>query len=168
MQLAERKRWWIRRHPLLSVAILSFVVCMAFFGVFVAKLTVDWPAQGASVPRVVANAAAGKPELVGKVFVYDCWGALLDSEHLWRVKVDESLIPAIMVNTGSTEVVAAAIPSAFWWHTPYWWQPPRSGAVRYFVSPDFRADERNGDGEHYMMIYDQANGLLYVWNKSNF
>ncbi len=66
-----------------------------------------------------------------------------------------------MVELASVEEV----PGAFWRQRPYWWRPPRIGPARYFASPSFRAAGRIDSGQHYLMVYDEVGGVLYVWYK---
>ncbi len=158
-------RWW-RCHPWWAGAVLLGATALC---ALVANVALDWPASPDPVPWEVQHAAAGRPELVGKAYVYDCWGNFIDSEHLWRVEVSPELIPALVQHCGVVELESAEqVPGAFWWQLPYWWRPPRTGPARYFASPGFRTDVRGADGQYYLMAYDDAGGVLYVWHKNNF
>ena len=164
MNLASARRR--RRHRWLAVVTL---LGATFNCILVAKVVFDWPAARDPVPREVQQAAVGRPDLVGRADVYDCWGNFIDKQHLWRVEVGPEVIPAIVRECELRELIAAGdVPDAFWRQLPYRWRPPRAGPARYFVSSGFQADKRGRDGSHYLMAYDEAGGVLYVWHKDNF
>ena len=82
----------LRRHPRWAIGIATGVsVCL----LVLTKLAIDWPVFPAKVPQEVQQAAQGKPDLVGSAYVYDFWGNFIDSEHLWRVKVNAEIVTAI-------------------------------------------------------------------------
>jgi hypothetical protein len=115
------------------------------------------------------QASAKRAELIGRADVYECWGGFIDSQYLWRVEIGLELIPAIMRQFDLRELqVADDVPSGFWRQWPYWWRPPRTGAARYFIRPGFEGNARGDDAGHYLMAYDEAHKVLYVWHKNNF
>jgi hypothetical protein len=131
--------------------------------------TLDFPASPDPVPYEVKQATTGRAGLVERADVYECWGGFIDSQYLWRVEIDPELIPAVLRQFELKELKAAGdVPSSFWRQWPYWWRPPRTGAARYFISPRFEGNARGDDGSHYLMAYDEAHRVLYVWHKNNF
>lgn len=156
----------MRRHPVWAVIIS--IAASACFLVLV-KLAIDWPAFPAEVPLAVQQKAEGKPDLVGTAYVYHCWGKFIDSEQLWRVEVSPELVSRIASGLGARELLSNdEVPTEFWGHWPYWWQPSRNGPGRYFMSAKFEADRRGQDGHHYLIVYDEATSILYVWFQDNF
>jgi len=162
---AAPARWRRRRRWLVVVALLGTTFCC----VTVAKVVFDWPASRDPVPWEVQQAAAGRPELVGRADVYDCWGNFINSQHLWRVEVGPEVVSPFARTCELKELAAAGeVPAAFWSQVPYWWRPPRVGPARYFISSGFRDDTRGSDGNYYLVAYDETGGVLYVWYKNNF
>jgi hypothetical protein len=160
-----RVGWW-RRHPRWTIAAVFGATALC---TLLAKVAVDWPAFPDPVPWEVQRVATDRPDLVGKAYVYNCWGNFIDSQHLWRIEVNSEVIPALVRECDLRELDSAEeVPGAFWRQMPYWWRPPQSGPARYFISPGFRVDSRGQDGSHYLMVYDEASGVLYVWHKNNF
>jgi len=156
----------LRRHPRWAIGIATGVsVCL----LVLTKLAIDWPVFPAKVPQEVQQAAQGKPDLVGSAYVYDFWGNFIDSEHLWRVKVNAEIVTAVAKECSARELASAdEVPGAFWHQSPYWWQPSRNRPGRYFMSAKFEADGRGQDGPHYLLVYDELDSVLYVWFKNNF
>ena len=153
-----------RRLQWVVVALLVVTICG-----LVARLVFDWPAFPDPVPWEITTAAGDRPGLVGRADVYDCWGNFIDTQHLWRVEVSPELIPAVVQQCRVVERVSAQeMPAAFWRELPYWWRPPATGRARYFASPGFRTDVRGGDGQFYLMAFDEITKILYVWHKNNF
>jgi hypothetical protein len=156
-----------RRRRTRRFVLLVAVATVAFLAL-VAKVVFDWPASPDPVPWVVQHAAAGRPDMVGRADVWDCWDNFIDSEHYWQVEVKAELVPAIVGNCGVVEPPAPSeLPSAFWGPRPYWWRPPRAGG-RYFATPGFPTNGRGPDGQFYLMAYDEERGVLYAWHKNNF
>lgn len=157
-----------RRRRRLRLAPIR-LLCVMLFGVVVAKVGFDWPAFSDPVPWEIKHSVADRPDLIGRADVYDFWGNFIDSQHLWQVEVSVEAIPALVRDFRVRELTGAEeVPDDFWGQMPYWWRPPRTGPARYFISPGFQTDTRGIDGHFYLMAYDEAAGVLYVWFKNNF
>jgi hypothetical protein len=101
--------------------------------------------------------------------VYNFWDNFIDQQHLWRVEVKPELLPLLRQEIGVVELASVdEVPDAFWNHPPYWWNPKRNRPARYFMSSKFDPVNRGPDGIHYLLMYDQATEVLYVWVKDNF
>lgn len=95
-------------------------------------------------------------------------GAFIDSEHVWRIKVDRKIVQQLETEFGMTQTKYESVPSAFWRVFPGWWRPlPVKGMV-YMETPNFPAWQRGPDGSHFLAAYDASTEQLYVWHKFNF
>ena len=159
----------IRRRELPSSKVVAGLIIAGLLCVLVAKVAFDWPAFAAAIPSDVQKVAAARNGFVGRTYVYTFWGNIIDSEELWRVEVDADVLTDLVRNYQLLPLASTQeVPARFWQQRPYWWRPPRGGRVRYFGSPGFPIDQRGPDGNFYLMAYDEAEGILYVWYKNNF
>jgi hypothetical protein len=153
----SRYVWWL----------VTLAVCMVTVApVYLAYI--DWPGRPGSLPVPLGHALRDNGDLVGNVFVYDFWDNFIDSEHLWRIEAKPELLPLLVDAFDLRELPVADVPTRFWTQPPYWWQPSRSADARAFITPSFLAGSRGPDGDHYLMLYDPHDQVLYAWVKHNF
>ena len=97
-----------------------------------------------------------------------CLGKFLDSEHVWRLKLEPEGLDLLISHYGLVPVTSDHVPPDFGRLFPHWWQPQQNKQSRYLATPSFPAGSRGPDGDHCFTMYDSQDRYLYVWHKSNF
>jgi hypothetical protein len=152
------------KRPLLLV--LAAVV--AGFGVVLYVRYIDWPPQPDPLPYQLEHVLGEERGLVSNVYVYDL-GSFIDGEYLWRLEADPRAVSRLVQKLELQTVDSVEnVPRSFWRQPPCWWQPRRAADARYYRSAGFVADQRGGDGDHYFLMHDERDGLVYIWLKANF
>jgi len=165
----RRHGWWLPWAALAAGLVVTVLLSLCAYLAYI-----DWPARPAPLPQKFVMEVDGKQGLVGTAFVYNSWGYDLQGvytyqQYFWRVEVSPVLLSALVRSCGAKELGSAAeVPPAFWRLPPCWWRPNRNGAAKFFMTPDFDPANRCEDGCHYLLMYDEAEGVLYAWVKENF
>jgi hypothetical protein len=162
---APRSRW--KRWAVAIGVTLSMIFVGALLTVYLRYI--DWPASPGELPTEIRHAAGDRPELVGTAHVYAFWSNFIDSQYLWRIEIDPDLIPLLKRELRVGELSSVSeVPGAFWSQPPYWWTPDKNAKARYFKSSGFVAESRGQDGNYYLLMYDEAQGVVFIWAKHNF
>ena len=160
--------WWIRpeRSPRTTrrVIISISAALLAAIG-FTYTRFIDFPARPDTLSPLILNALGPNDKGVKAFYSYDL-GGFFDRELLWRIDADSEAIAQLIrqLDLKSTSTV----PKEFWQQPPYYWPQSTPANGKAFQSSDFSADTRGKDGNHYFLVYDEAQNQAYVWVKRNF
>jgi len=120
----------------------------------------DWPAWRDQTPPELESSLGS-----GRFHRYRLSG-FLDSEELWRVDAPSGAIEGFAGKLGMAPTTAA--PDVFWHLPPYYWPRRLPVGGRLYTTPNFPADSRGPDGNHYFMLLDPNRRQAFVWAKINF
>jgi hypothetical protein len=123
---------------------------------------IDWPASPDAIPPQLERVLDAREVTV---HTYDL-GGFIDTQYLWRIAAERRVLGRIIQHLGLMPVGSA--PRSFWSHPPSWRPARKQAGVRFYKSPQFDADNRGSDGDHYFAMHDEREGVLYVWFKQNF
>ena len=121
---------------------------------------VAWPHELQRMAKI-GNAGAANAKVAGL-------GSFLDSEHVWRLSLSADELNTVTAEFGLLPVSADSVPPSFWQAFPRSWRPAHEQESRYFSTPNFPAQSRGPDGDHYFTMYDPGSEWMYVWHKFNF
>jgi len=121
----------------------------------------DWP------PELSFATKGDSQEVRDRVRLYSL-GGYVDSEYLWRMEASPERVAMLAKHWALLPVGKERVPRQFWRMPPNWWSPAAIGNVDFLASEGFTATERGIDGEHFFVMHDRSQKLLYVWCKINF
>jgi hypothetical protein len=122
---------------------------------------IDWPPQPDPVP--FTHILGEDRELVTAAYVYVVDSGFLKSDYLWRIEAKPKVADRLVQGLGLRP--AGGPPELFWSKPPCWWKPRRGAGNRSFKSDRF-TDGAALEGEHYFLVYDEREEVVYVWHKS--
>lgn len=160
------KRRWLKWSGIAlavpSVVIVLLAVALWFFLFGSGPIFFE-----SSYPREFVRMAqiAGVDTSGGKIFGR---GAFIDTEHVWRLSMTPQQLEQVTTNYGWSEIPSGSAPTALLQAFPFWWRPSHGTNCRFLATPNFPANSRGPDGEHYLAMYAPDQEQFYVWYKSNF
>ncbi len=141
------------------------VVCGFYLLLFAAMFAryVDFPALRHGLPPYLEYTRVNVTDSR-----YYCLGQFIDSEWLWKARIQESELAVVTNRFRLQPVEGKQLPDEFFAMPPYWWNPSISDGTRVFSTPNFPLNERGEDGWYALAIWNPDDQLLYVWIKDNF
>jgi len=95
-------------------------------------------------------------------------------DYVWRAKASPEAVKILRVVTRMNRIQQTQVPIQFWempsdWSDmPDWWDPKRTGAAEFYMSPTFIPRIVHSDRLDAVAMYDPDQQMLYVWSQWDF
>ncbi|NET55346.1 MAG: hypothetical protein F6K47_03885 [Symploca sp. SIO2E6] len=144
---------------------ISFVVVALSLGV---SRLVDFPPIRSGIPEsYIVEEAVEKISPIEDSKYY-CKGAFIDSEWLWKAKLDEEQLSSLMSDLGLKPKTGLTEESNFFQQAPYWWNPKSDEGSMVYSTPEFPDKNRGNDGFHALASWSPNDEVMFMWIKDNF
>jgi hypothetical protein len=92
----------------------------------------------------------------------------IDASYLATFRAQPGVLQAFAAENRIQEADPATMPDELWKQPPVWWATSRDKADRVYVTPGFSFNQREGDGDFYLLIEDRDTGEVFVLLHANF
>ncbi|NEQ72448.1 MAG: hypothetical protein F6K23_04775 [Okeania sp. SIO2C9] len=144
---------------------ISFVVVALSLGV---SRLVDFPPIRSGIPEsyLVENAVEKISPIEDSKYYYKA--SFIDSEWLWKAKLDEEQFFSLMSDLGLEPKTGLTEESNFFLQAPYWWEPKSDEGSMVYSTPEFPDKNRGNDGFHALASWSPNDEVMFMWIKNNF
>ncbi len=141
------------------------LVLLVGFALLAAAAYVDWPARKDPLPNEIVGVLGTRASRVEALYVYDL-GGFLDHDWLWRIEAGPDVM-ALLVQSWDARPTDD-VPAGFWRMSPHYWPHTMPVGAKAYRSSRFPDEGRGPDGNHYLVVHDEARREAFVWFKANF
>ena len=92
----------------------------------------------------------------------------IDASYLATFRAKPGVLQAFAAENRIQEADPASMPDDLWKQPPVWWATSRDRADRVYMTPGFSFNQREGDGDYYLLIEDRDTGEVFVLLHANF
>lgn len=153
------------RSRIAKICWISFLVVALSLGV---SRLVDFPPKRSGIPELyyVEKAVEKISPLEDSKYYYKA--SFIDSEWLWKAKLDEEQFFSLMSDLGLEPKTRLTEESNFFLQGPYWWEPKIYEGSMVYSTPEFPDKNRGNDGFHALASWSPNDEVMFMWIKENF
>lgn len=167
-----------------SLRRLMYYVVIASVILFLATSIIRWlnaPPQGfesshpehgtAEIMQVVRVCG---PEELKNVRVWILAGQIFPDDYAWRATCTRRTVDCLKSIARMQAIPESRIPADFWEMPrqistmPTWWQPKATETTEYYMTPEFVTHNYSKGDLNLCVVYDPADGTIYVRSQFNF
>ncbi len=153
------------RSRIRKICWISFVVVLLSLGV---SRLVDFPPIRSGIPESsIVEEAVEKISPIEDSKYYSN-GAFLDSEWLWKARLDEEQFFSLMSELNLKPKTGLTEESNFFQQAPYWWNPKNYEGSMVYSTPEFPEKNRGNNGFYALALWSPNDEVMFMWIKDHY